>query len=308
MSIQLVVFGDSLSDSGSFGLRFTTQPGVTWAEMVARRLGCEVTPYLSAHLDNAADGSSTLFTVRGGYNYAQGGARISQPYSLEAASDSVFPWSTAKQIDAFLQTHGAFSEDQTMALFAGANDVTYRYDRAIDPALAESLRADVEPNSALLQDELDRLSEAAQHAVQLVERMREAGARRILLFEVYDLALAPWFDSSASRRYISTLSSSFNSTLRHSVQNLGSYVELVHLASAVDVWANQPESYGLEFGRGADACRTRGENFCSVDDQVSATAHHDYLFAGSVHFTTAGHRLIAEYVYRHHLRNSTNQQ
>ncbi|WP_420030382.1 SGNH/GDSL hydrolase family protein [Rhodococcus ruber] len=195
-----------------------------------------------------------------------------------------------------------------VALFAGTNDVSHRYDRAIDPVLAQTLRADVDPNFAVLQEESDRLREAALDAVRLVERMRDAGARRILLFEVYDLALAPWFESSASRRYISTLSSSFNRTLRQSVQHLGSCVRLVRLASAVDRWANQPMSYGLQFGRAADACRAGGENFCSADDQVSATAHQDYLFAGSVHFTTAGHRLIAEYVFRHYLETWANRE
>ncbi|HEY5899888.1 MAG TPA: hypothetical protein VIV54_20150, partial [Burkholderiales bacterium] len=51
-------FGDSLTDSGTFGSKFTTNPGPVWSEIVANRLGTLAMP------------AST-----GGSNFAVGGAR-----------------------------------------------------------------------------------------------------------------------------------------------------------------------------------------------------------------------------------------
>src|SRR3981189_2366140 len=41
---EAVFFGDSLTDAGTYGLRFTTNPGMTWAQHVAERLGQSTEP------------------------------------------------------------------------------------------------------------------------------------------------------------------------------------------------------------------------------------------------------------------------
>lgn len=299
---QLVVFGDSLSDSGTFGLRFTTHPGSTWAEVVAHHLGCDVTPYLSAELISADVGAALPTAVLGGFNYAQGGARVSMPYPVASTDPSRLPWSAARQLDAFLHGRRRFLDSHIAVLFVGTNDVTYRYDRAVDPGLAEALRQDVAPGSGALMSEIHRVQTAAADAVELVETIRAAGARRVLVFETYNLGFAPWFVSDSARRYVSELAAAFNCVLRQGVRLMGDDVRLVELESMVNCWVAEPRRYGLEFGQGADACRTPGENFCTMADQQSPSASRDYLFAGSVHFSTAGHLLIARHVIRHCLR------
>ena len=59
------VFGDSLSDAGQYGARFTTNPGL-------------VTPmYVGQHF-----GLTTAPSFTGGLDYAQGGARVNSPSPL----------------------------------------------------------------------------------------------------------------------------------------------------------------------------------------------------------------------------------
>src|SRR5947207_11120313 len=56
------VFGDSLSDAGQYGSRFTTNPGLTFPMYVTQRYGISVTP-----------------SFTGGTDFAQGGARVNAP-------------------------------------------------------------------------------------------------------------------------------------------------------------------------------------------------------------------------------------
>jgi outer membrane lipase/esterase len=73
---QAVFFGDSLTDAGTYGgLRFTTIPGMTWAQHVAERLGQSTEP--NEHTVSYSDvyqGKPGL-PGPGGLNYAEGGAR-----------------------------------------------------------------------------------------------------------------------------------------------------------------------------------------------------------------------------------------
>ena len=59
---QVVIFGDSLSDGGTYGSRFTTNPGQTAPEYIAADLGLSTTTW-----------------VAGGTNFAQGGAKVNSP-------------------------------------------------------------------------------------------------------------------------------------------------------------------------------------------------------------------------------------
>jgi outer membrane lipase/esterase len=56
---NVYVLGDSLSDAGQYGARFTTNPGYTGYEYVAQRYGFTVQP-----------------STQGGTDYAFGGARV----------------------------------------------------------------------------------------------------------------------------------------------------------------------------------------------------------------------------------------
>lgn len=74
---RLFVFGDSLSDTGTYtpvargarGGKFTTNPGQLWIEIIADKLGRQVQP-------NRFEGFKSPLVKLHGTNYAQGGARV----------------------------------------------------------------------------------------------------------------------------------------------------------------------------------------------------------------------------------------
>src|SRR6202171_5458099 len=63
---QFFFLGDSLTDAGVYGARFTVNPGLVWAQDLGNRYGITVTP-----------------STQGGIDFAQGGARVTQPRSEE---------------------------------------------------------------------------------------------------------------------------------------------------------------------------------------------------------------------------------
>src|SRR3954471_18605264 len=95
---QAVFFGDSLTDAGTYGFRFTTMPGKTWAQHVAQRLGQSDEP--NEHVAEYGDvyqGKPGL-PGPGGLNYAEGGARANSAYSTVSESPEGTPISTVVQV------------------------------------------------------------------------------------------------------------------------------------------------------------------------------------------------------------------
>jgi phospholipase/lecithinase/hemolysin len=88
---EAVFFGDSLTDAGTYGFRFTTMPGMTWAQHVAQRLGQSTEP--NEHVATYGDvyqGKPGL-PGPGGMNYAEGGARANSAYSSVSQSPEGTP-------------------------------------------------------------------------------------------------------------------------------------------------------------------------------------------------------------------------
>src|SRR5262249_50962225 len=69
---EAVFFGDSLTDAGTYGFRFTTNPGMTWAQHVAVGLGQSDEPNEhTASYDDVYQGKPGI-PGPGGLNYAEG--------------------------------------------------------------------------------------------------------------------------------------------------------------------------------------------------------------------------------------------
>ena len=109
---RLVVFGDSLSDTGNAG-RFSNGP--VWVEHMARALGTELRPALT-----------------GGANYAVGGARVrGGAYDLRA------------QADLFLARGGPAREGTLFVVWGGGNDLLAAGSVADRDALARGAGRDL---------------------------------------------------------------------------------------------------------------------------------------------------------------------
>ncbi len=296
----IVFFGDSLSDEGTFGFRFTTQPGHTWAHEVANHLGFRAEPAVVCNWADAYLGKTTVSRSGSGLNYAQGGARVNLPYSAVSEEPWGIPWSVSHQLDAYLQTYQRFSPGQLVCVFAGTNDVTYRYDPAIDPAVASRLRANIAVGEKTMVAERRRIRRAASDLAALIKQMRRTGADRVLVLGLYELGATPWFTTAEAQSYVNDLTGVFN---RHLADELAKFhddgVVFVDTATRFAEILDDPHSYGFRHGRGADACAVGGADAvdsCTEATQRHATAHLDHVFAASVHLSTAGHQALALHV------------
>ena len=112
------VFGDSLSDSGTFGLKFTVQGSAAtglgsssiWVDVVAaqyqKKLLC---PYFTSS-------GATFTTVSGCTNYAIGGGRINNFTNPSA------PVSVLVQLQTAAQVHGSYTASDILLIDGGGND------------------------------------------------------------------------------------------------------------------------------------------------------------------------------------------
>lgn len=98
---QVVSFGDSLSDIGTYapakvmtaGVKFTTNPARIWTEVVAEAYGINLQPsaFVRFNKDFATDGDLSMSVVQSGSgsSYAQGSARVSSmPISLSSGASA----------------------------------------------------------------------------------------------------------------------------------------------------------------------------------------------------------------------------
>lgn len=108
---RVIVFGDSISDSGNYAGkapdgagRFTTNPDPVWVERIARGLELDLAPHAA-----------------GGTNYAEGGARVAVPRPDAPGNLSRRP--VTEQIADFLANDGKLDARSLVILQGGGNDV-----------------------------------------------------------------------------------------------------------------------------------------------------------------------------------------
>jgi outer membrane lipase/esterase len=288
---RVVVFGDSLSDAGTFrpfllgvGLpasvvagmgRFTTNPGPVWAEIVSQYYsGTVATP------SNA-----------GGLDYAQGGARVTQTPGVSTPPGMPErPVST--QIGEYLSAGGGAADPRALyTIWAGANDIFYNLGLLQAGAIT----------SAQLQA---NVLQAATDEITQIGRLRAAGARYIVVMGMPDVGATPAFAGSpATAGSITALSAGYNTTLWSGLAGAGIRVIPVDtFALGAEIRAN-PTAYGFtnttSFACGPFPPITNASNitslFCNPSNLVAPNAATSYLFADSVHPTTGSHAIIAAF-------------
>ena len=289
---NVYVFGDSLSDAGYFrpffqGLtaqgfppalvpilgRFTTNPGPVWSELVAQFYG--VTPNPS--------------NVEGGTIFAQGGARVSTiPGFVTPPGQPQRPVST--QIDEFLAASGGSADPNALyTVWAGANDLFVQ----LTAFQAGTI------NQAQLQG---NFLAAAQSEIAQILRLRDAGAQYIAVFGLPNVGLTPSFAGSPVAGSVTALSAGYNTTLFTGLQAAGVKVIPVDTFTLFNQILANPGAFGFSNTTGT-ACgpfppfsSTSNSFFCYTGNLVAPGADQSYVFADSVHPTTAAHRVIAQFV------------
>jgi outer membrane lipase/esterase len=287
---NVYVFGDSLSDAGyyrpflsSVGLpaatvaamgRFTTNPGPVWSELVATYYGVPTGP------SNA----------NGGNIFAQGGARVDAvPGFSTPPGMAQRPIST--QVTEYLaRTSNVADPNALYAVWGGANDVFYNLGAFQQGAITQ---AQLQTN----------VLGAATAEIGQIARLRNAGARYILVFGLPNIAATPAFAGNPAAASVTALSAGYNTTLFTGLQSQGIKVIPVDTFSFFSqVFANA-SAYGFtnttSMACGAfppfTTAATVTSLFCNPSNTAPGGAD-SYLFADSVHPTSASQRITAQFV------------
>ena len=307
---QVVVFGDSLSDVGTYkvgfiaqvgGGKFTTNPGPVWPETIGLLLGARVTPF--------RQGFGGVSQVVGGTGFAMGGSRVTQQPGIgcdpgPAGCTAALTIPVTDQISDYLAANGdRFNRNQIVFMLAGANDILFQLGMFL---------AKVEAGVPVLDAQNAALAAVQQAALELagqVQRIIGKGATRVIVLNVPDIADTPFGNAPATapvRPLIAGMVQLFNGTLAFGLS--GTAAELLdYRAEFARVIANPGAYHVSEINVPAcdpakidaitEGVETGGSSlFCSRHTLVQIAAPFTYLFADSVHPTTLGHLITTRFV------------
>lgn len=290
-----VFFGDSLTDAGTFWFRFTTNPGLIWAQHVALHFG--QSPLPNQHVDSYSDVLRDRPGIPGphGLNYAEGGACAERPYAANCVDPEGTPISAAVQLKHFLAQHDAFKPDQVAFLYIGTNDIANNYDLNNDPEMARSLRADRTVPAEVMVRERSRVEQAGAAAARVAARMLAHGAKRLVVFKIARLGDMPWFRTRAARDYIDELTAVYNHSLVTHLPDSAAIL-LIDVQDFLDGLVRNAEDNGLKHFAHEDACREPDQDYCYPNGLKSRDADMTHVFVAGVHMTTRANELLAHYV------------
>jgi outer membrane lipase/esterase len=271
---NVIVFGDSLSDSGNIALasgspvpmRFTTNPGTTTAENVATGLGFTLAPSLA-----------------GGTDYAFGGAGLVN----NVAAVPTLP----QQLQMYLGANGGKADSNALyQVWGGANDIFYLTGALTDPNAIAAGAAN-----------------AAQTELGLLAGLQGAGARYVVVYNLPDLGKTPSAAAggAAAQAGATQLAVLYNGVLNSGIAQLSNngldVIPVNTYALLNEVIAN-PSAYGFA-NVTAPACTGGSGSSIQCGPQGSGApvtyapgTEQTYLFADGVHPTTAAHAMLGQYV------------
>ena len=258
---QFYFLGDSLTDAGVYGARFTVNPGLVWAQDLGGRYGITVTP-----------------STQGGVDFAQGGARVTQPSPLIPTGAP--QRSLSVQVDELLRATPSLNPNAVYAVWIGANDILVNVSAAGSGLLTAT---QVQAN----------ITTAATDTLAQIARLRNAGATRIMVFNLPDIGQTPLGKSSPTAPF-SALSGLFNSTLQAGLASLKVDIIPINVFGLFNEVIANPALFGLTNAT-TPACTTPSSLNCTTATLVAPNAAQTFVFADAVHPTPAGHQIIADY-------------
>ena len=277
-------FGDSLTDSGTYapfvsGIvpgsgKYTTNPGPVWSEDLAAH-------YQRFAIPNAALGGPNP----GGTNYAQGGARVTDPAGI--GNPPLTTLSIAGQVGAFLSTHPVADSRALYTVWGGANDVFFQYAAfGVGQPLATSQAA---------------VLTAADDLATQISRLHAAGARYILVPNLPDIGATPFGASqpAGGAALLTGFSSLYNTELFANLAGSGLKVIALDVNSLFKEVLARPAAYGFA-NASTPACNiavlpSNSSLFCTGATLVPGADPKTYFFADAVHPTTGAHLILSDY-------------
>jgi outer membrane lipase/esterase len=283
---NVVVFGDSLSDAGTFrpflaniGFpaaqmgRFSTNPDPVWSELISQYYGFTGKP------SNA-----------GGSIYAQGGPRVTQvPGVSTPPGMPERPVST--QITEYLTASGGQADSGALyGVWAGANDFFVQFAALQAGAIT----------AAQLQT---NVLAAAGAEVQQVARLNAAGAKYIMVFGGFDGAMTPQLASldAATRAAVTQLTAGYNTTLWTGLLSANVRAIPVDLFSLFNEIRVNPSAYGFANITGVACGQFPGAPstsslFCLQGVNTTPALANTFMWADATgHMTAQTNRIVAQF-------------
>ncbi|MGF6969008.1 phospholipase/lecithinase/hemolysin [Paraburkholderia sp. WC7.3g] len=289
VTLQVVSFGDSLSDVGTYmptvqanvgtgGGRFTTNPGEIWTQKVAEYYGGTLT---AAYVG----GFGQPLTAAGGLGYAQGGSRVDlQPgegFAPNNMAATTVPVTT--QVTEYLSAHNSFNSNQLVLMNGGANDIfiavqavsaagTAAATQALlnggTPADAQTAAAAASQTATLT--ELQAIKTAAATFVGTVQKVVASGATHVVVSDVPDIAQTPQGLAAGAQgqALINALVKTYNGVLQQGLASLTSTKQVIYVSAFawIDQTLQNYQSLGFTVSNTGTAC-----NLTSM--AASATAY-----------------------------------
>ncbi|MDN8102567.1 SGNH/GDSL hydrolase family protein [Burkholderia multivorans] len=327
-ALQVVAFGDELSDVGTYapvilsgfgGGRYTTNPGEVWTQKVAEYFGGSLS---AAYLG----GFGQPLTASTGLGYAQGGARVQDPdgegHAPAAAVNAAYAQATTvpvtQQVQNYLGVHGSFNANQIVLVNGGTDDIL-ELEPTIQNAVAGDVASGMDETTAVQKEALSTLTPVAQALASTVQQIVTSGAGHVVLVNVADLGQTPLGVQSGTtaQQLLTALASVFNQVLSQTIQSYGlaaGKVIPVDLFSWQDGIIRTYQASGFSVSNTGTACNISsmvanatkaGESdpqlfgsalFCSPQLYTTAGADQTYMFADLTNPSTHLHALFAEYV------------
>ncbi|HTJ91550.1 MAG TPA: SGNH/GDSL hydrolase family protein [Pararobbsia sp.] len=311
-SFQVVSFGDSLSDVGTYapnialefgGGRFTTNPGQVWTQDVAQ--------YYGGTLVAAQTGGfgATVTNDPNGYGYAQGGALIDGAQGIGWAANGAAALTVpiTQQIQNYVATHGTFTNNQLVLIQGGANDIIMNIE-----AVSQGLETQPQAQAAL--------ATAATKFVQAIGAILQAGATHVVVVDVPDIGKTPLSilanDGGLTSATFTATIQQFNAGVAAGLTSAGIANKVVQVSSFnfIDQQVANFQANGFTVGNTGTACnlalmqqnaQAAGQPdpsafasslFCSPQVYTAPNADQTYMFADTIHPTTHLHALFASVV------------
>ena len=279
---DVVVFGDSLSDSGNAasqtilppGSSFTTNPDPVWSKIVAETLG-----------------ASGMNSRAGGSIYAFAGACVNPatPCDTDELPHHLRPPRVTQQIGEYLSSRSDQADPNVLyAIWGGGNDVA-------DSAGSDPLNA------------ARHTVMAASVNVQQIRRLQAAGAPHVVVFNLPDISKSPYAVNlgPAVQGALTQLVSAYNERLYAGIRESEDGIIPVNVHALLNEIAENHETYGFTSVTGT-ACGEPDAGSavsitCGPEDSVYPVtyepgANEQYLFADRSHPSGATHAMIASMV------------
>jgi phospholipase/lecithinase/hemolysin len=340
---SLVSFGDSLSDVGTYqvggvvvmgGGKYTINSSTdkNWTELIAAQMGLAAPCPAQKGLDgSAAYGFSVpVVNTAACLNYAQGGARVTNPVGpgnkLLGGSNATIGQLTVPIVTQILnhltKVNNKFSGTELVTVMAGANDVFIQLatvSATVSAAQTAGAAAAADPTNAVKAATATAYATAAAGAPQAaVVAMGTAGAElagyikswivgkgatKVLVLNIPDVKGTPFGKSTdaSTQGLIDLMVTTFNDQLKAGLKDQPGVLLVDAYTASKDETAN-PAQYGITNAT-TPACildnpskNALGSSLVCNANNVIAGDVSKYLFADTVHPSPYGYQLIAQLV------------